>query len=71
MDTRSHGGIQPIPRDGVTATATTQPFVGDTHPFQQQARRRPQSWQRPLPQQPRTPTHRHPVRLPPGVQATP
>ena len=44
MDTRSHGGIQPISRDSVTATAITQPFVNDIHPFQEQARRRTQSW---------------------------
>ena len=56
MDTRSHGGIRPILRDGVTATATTQPFVGDIHPFQEEARRRPQSWRRPLHQQPLTHT---------------
>lgn len=36
MDTRSHGGIQPIWRDSVTATATTQPFVSDIHRFQEQ-----------------------------------
>lgn len=71
MDTRSHGGIQPIPRDSVTATATTQPFVSDIHPFQEQARRRLLSWWRPLHQQPRTYTHHHRVLLPPSMQATP
>ena len=59
MDTRSHGGIQPISRDGVTATAITQPFINDIHPFQEQARRRTQSWWQPLHQQPRTHTHTH------------
>ena len=75
MDTRSHGGIQPISRDSVTATAITQPFVNDIHPFQERTGSAADTVlvAEPLHQQPRTHTHTPPPPdlLPPGMQAMP